>query len=305
MNKIIITRGIPASGKSTWARSWVNENTDNRIEVNRDNIRTMFGFPSRGDHTQENMVTKVHREMIHSAITANKDIVVSDTNMRPKYIKDFVKIAINADYDIEIKDFPVDFDTACARDRNREDSVGEDVIRDFHQRFPFKNWIPGETIINDVIKNMNQGNDMEPYVNDPDNPDAILVDVDGTIAHNKGVRDYFDYTKVMMDTPDPSVIRAVNIAHDAGIKVIIMSGRKEMCREDTIAWMDKYGVSYDEVHMREDDDNRKDWIIKDEMVRAHIQNRYHIIWCYDDRNQVVDHHRAMGYQVFQVAPGDF
>lgn len=36
---IIITRGLPASGKSTFAHNWVAEPPHNRVEINRDNTR--------------------------------------------------------------------------------------------------------------------------------------------------------------------------------------------------------------------------------------------------------------------------
>ena len=61
----------------------------------------------------------------------------------------------------------------------------------------------------------------------------------------------------------------------------------------------------DEIHMRRDGDTRADWIVKDNLVREFIENNYYIEFCLDDRNQVVDHHRAMGYKVLQVQPGDF
>jgi predicted kinase len=39
MGKLILTRGVPASGKSTWAKAWVEEDPLNRVRVNRDNLR--------------------------------------------------------------------------------------------------------------------------------------------------------------------------------------------------------------------------------------------------------------------------
>lgn len=48
MAKLIITRDLPASGKTTWARSWVAEDPIHRTRVNRDDIRAMFGVPAIG-----------------------------------------------------------------------------------------------------------------------------------------------------------------------------------------------------------------------------------------------------------------
>ena len=42
IKKIIVLQGIPASGKSTWARQWVSEDPEHRVRFNRDDIRNML-----------------------------------------------------------------------------------------------------------------------------------------------------------------------------------------------------------------------------------------------------------------------
>lgn len=47
MKRIILTRGIPASGKSTWAKQEVLKDPEHSIRINRDDLRNMsgkFGF---------------------------------------------------------------------------------------------------------------------------------------------------------------------------------------------------------------------------------------------------------------------
>ena len=41
--KLILTRGIPGSGKSTWAKAWVAENPERRVRLNWDDMRNMMG----------------------------------------------------------------------------------------------------------------------------------------------------------------------------------------------------------------------------------------------------------------------
>ena len=36
---VVITRGLPASGKTTFARQWVSEDKENRVRVEKDEIR--------------------------------------------------------------------------------------------------------------------------------------------------------------------------------------------------------------------------------------------------------------------------
>ena len=49
---------------------------------------------------------------------------------------------------------------------------------------------------------------------------------------------------------------------------------------------------------------RKDYIIKEEMWRD-ICSRYYISQMFDDRDQVVEHARLLGFNVNQVAAGNF
>ena len=168
-------------------------------------------------------------------------------------------------------------------------------------------WLPdvGGAGIEDIKKALGEGTTYTPYKNDPSNPAAIIVDIDGTLAHHDNVRTPFEFDKVAFDEVDSSVKDAVLSAHQYGHTILVVSGRSDSCYEDTAQWLDKHGIPYHDLFMRSRDDKRKDWIVKDEIIRTHIQDNYHVIYCLDDRNQVVDHNRAMGYKVFQVQPGDF
>ena len=59
--EVIICRGIPASGKSTWAKQFINEHP-NYIRVNKDDIRAMMNIP------YSNNSEKVTREISKSSI---------------------------------------------------------------------------------------------------------------------------------------------------------------------------------------------------------------------------------------------
>lgn len=306
-NTLHIYRGFPASGKSTAAEAWVTQDPANRIEINRDNTRHLLGIKGRiGTTEQEKLVTTINETILSESLTTNKDIVISDTNLRAKYIKNFIKKAHEADYFVEIRDFnDADLDELIRRDNARDNGVGEEVLRTMWMKFPHSQWKTLEQLEAELNKATPATRKLRPYLNNPDNPRAILVDVDGTIAHHEGVRSPYDFSQVILDAPDRTVIDVVSMLHDAGKKIIIMSGRSDICREDTIRWLNRHRVRFDEIHMRKEGDTRADWIIKDELVREFIEDRYYVEFCLDDRNQVVDHHREMGYKVFQVQPGDF
>jgi len=67
---------------------------------------------------------------------------------------------------------------------------------------------------------------------------CLLVDLDGTIALFEGVRDGLDQTKVGEDKVRESVREVLNRFFD-DYQIIIVTGRSESCREDTMKWLTK------------------------------------------------------------------
>lgn len=140
MKRFIIVRGIPASGKSTWAKQWVSKDSSHRVRVNQDDIRSMLGtywVPSR-----ESLVKAIQDDIITEALTQGYNIVVDNTNMNKTTLEHYTQLCKKyEEYIIVYKDF---FDTPLSvcieRDKNRDNPITETVIRDFYNRY--KNIFP-------------------------------------------------------------------------------------------------------------------------------------------------------------------
>ena len=110
IKKIIVLQGIPASGKSTWARQWVSEDPEHRVRFNRDDIRNMLGVywvPSR-----EGLTNNIYNTFIHDAMIGQYDIVLDNMNLNKKTldeiekeVRDFNKLSMDFEYQIEYKSF--------------------------------------------------------------------------------------------------------------------------------------------------------------------------------------------------------
>ena len=48
MITLLLTRGLPASGKTTFARAWVAESPTDRARINRDDLRNVFVLLRQG-----------------------------------------------------------------------------------------------------------------------------------------------------------------------------------------------------------------------------------------------------------------
>lgn len=305
MPEMLITRGVPGSGKSTFAEQWVAERKNERVEANRDKIRAMLGFPLMGDKDQEDMVTRVHQAVIEGALAKEKGIIVSDTNLRARGVKELIRKGQAKGYSVVVKDFDVPLAELIRRDAGREKSVGEDVVKMLHGRFQTRQGIGA--LFTDAQKP--SGSMFSPLDQDPTLPKAVVFDMDGTLA-NLGERSPYDYTAVANDNLNENIAELARGYAARGLKIIVFSGRDDSCYDDTLLWLEYHNVPVDELHMRVTGDQRKDSIIKRELIEEHLSGRFFIESWVDDRQQVVKMVReTFGHQnptiCLQVDHGDF
>lgn len=135
MNKIILTQGIPGSGKTTWAKAWVAKDPEHRIRISNDDIRSMWGQPFETPGLYERL--RMFRQlMITRAIQDNLDIVVDNINLSASSLKEVQEIVKNFDYIIEYKDFTkVPLEVCLERDSKRLNPVGEEIIRETYNKY--------------------------------------------------------------------------------------------------------------------------------------------------------------------------
>ena len=133
--------------------------------------------------------------------------------------------------------------------------------------------------------------------------DAIICDLDGTLALFNG-RGPFEWDKVSSDLPNPPVAELLR-RYCADYTILLVSGRSEECREQTIDWLHQHNVPWSALYMRQAGDFRKDAVVKRELWDAHIEPRYAVAFCLDDRDQSVEFWRSLGLPCWQVAPGNF
>lgn len=300
MSTLIITRGLPGSGKTTRARAWIAEDPEGRARINRDDLRhNMFGVYWGLTWAQEQTVTVAQHAAARALLGAGKDVVIDDTHLRLRNARAWADMAVELGAEFEVWECDADADECVRRDLARielgQRGVGEMVIRELAQRYANR----------PEIKPSERSAETPPaaYFADPALPAAWLVDIDGTLAH-MGDRSPYDITSVLDDEPDATVIGVAHALRTSG-HLVIMSGRSEECRADTETWLDKHLGGYAELHMRAAGDNRKDFKVKADLFDAHVRDRWNVLGVLDDRDQVVKMWRSIGLKCLQVADGAF
>lgn len=293
MQKIIFTRGLPASGKTSWAKGFIEERGTDYGEkwkrINKDDLRAMLDN-GNWSRDKEKFILTARDMLLLSALTNGFNVIIDDTGFAPKHEEQFKKLleALYKDKKIEVKlevkDFTsVSLEECLKRDSERAKPVGAKAIIKMYNTYlrpPVKKV--------EVIKGL---------------PDAIICDIDGTLALFDGNPYDRDFSK---DVVAEEVKHIVNNYHSMGFRTIIVSGRKNKHFEVTQKWLEDNNILYDELHMpRSESDWRKDYILKEEIYNDNIKGKYNVFFVLDDRDQVVRLWRNLGLKCLQVADGDF
>ena len=299
MKKLICTRWVPASWKSTWAKNEVELSW--AVRFNKDDIRKELNANiEKFDKELEALVIQMERSNVEKAMIDDKEyIIVDNTHLQykdwteNKHILFYKELAVKYNYEFEIKEFYVSEEVAILRDRIRKLETGD--------------WVWAK-VIHKFFR------DMKTPTQFPANPtftpykewlsEAIIVDIDWTLAFMDGKRSPYDYSKVGWDRMNERLYKLLDKFSDWE-EIIIVSWRKDECRAETEKWLNDNWIVWVPLYMRRSGDNRCDSIVKEEIYREHIEGKYNVLAVFDDRDRVVDMWRRLGLLCLQVYYGDF
>jgi phosphoglycolate phosphatase-like HAD superfamily hydrolase len=143
-------------------------------------------------------------------------------------------------------------------------------------------------------------------------PEIVIFDIDGTLAdvsqrihHLRGARKNWSgfFAGMAQDKAIHSMVRLCNLLFEAGLHIVLCSGRDETYRKTTENWLKREGVRYHELRLRRQYDRRSDVVAKREMLDGLAKER--ILFVVEDRSRVVEMWRTEGLTCLQCAPGDF
>jgi predicted kinase len=308
---LTLCRGLPGSGKSTWAKEQVRRSLGDVVRVSRDDIRLAFygvhilTGPDR--NREERLLSKIQMDTVRGFLVAKKDVIVDDTNLSMRSLEAFYSLASEFEGAVQIRfqDFEVDLKECIRRDDERakkgERHVGGKNIQDIADR----HLNGGSNLPELPAKYYERIGRVPEMKQDSSLPSAWIVDLDGTLALAESGRSYYDWSRVDEDSPIERAIALVRLLHAAGHTIVIVTGRDAVCEAETKEWLEVWGVPYDLLIMRPEEDSRGDELIMAEIFHVQLQGKYFIAGILDDRKKVVDMWRSKGLFVAQVAPGLF
>lgn len=301
--KVILVKGIPGSGKSTWAKETVKQSQGKIKRVNKDDLRAMVDL---GKHSskREDFVLKIRDAIIRETLNDGLSIIVDDTNLHEKHEATIRSIA--AEFDnvvVEINDSFLEVPVA--------ECIRRDKLRLGKARVGFQVILRMAKQAGLSTKGLNPwklskcDNDRSYYPNNPDLPDCVVCDLDGTLSLMHGNRSPYEAEKADTDKLNEPVAQILADYKCNGTDIILFSGRSDAGLDATKKWLATHEISYDKLVMRKDGDFRNDGILKEEMYNAHVKDQYNVRFILDDRDMVVKKWRSLGLLCLQVYEGAF
>lgn len=142
----MLLRGLPGSGKSTFAKEVIEASKAGRTPVkwkriNKDIMREMLDMD---DWSPENeyYLNRCVSKIAELYLSNGYNVISDNMNFRIDHVKDAIKIAnrINEVSDkyfvtVGVRDFDTDIEECIIRDSKRPKPVGEEVIRKIYNQY--------------------------------------------------------------------------------------------------------------------------------------------------------------------------
>ena len=157
----------------------------------------------------------------------------------------------------------------------------------------------------------------------PTSDHAVIFDLDGTLADcthrlryihppkiEGALKQKKDWHAFFTACADDSLITDVavmlRLMWELGFVVLLVSGRSDLVRGETVTWLARNLLPYHRLYMRVNGDHRPDDIVKREIYLTQIKPEFPRIFAvFDYRQTVVNMWRSEGLRCYQVASDNF
>lgn len=262
-------------------------------------------YPEHYRISQDDQGQKQHLSLFLNALAEGLDIIVDRLNFNKEQRNRYLEPAKKAGYTTKIVVLHEPKNLCLERMKTRE---GHPTI---------KNEENAKNALDLFFRKYerptpNEADEIEFVYPEGKKPLAIWVDMDNTLsdashrAHfldkTKGKPNWNDFFEACKDDPiNDWCVDLIRGMYKLDRKILICSARPIDYKNYTKNWLEQNNVPYHEIIMRNKNDFRPDYIVKEQMYDFEIKTKYELIFSVDDRKQVIDKMRSRGVIVLDCA----
>lgn len=270
----------------------------------------------------EELVTEIEHSNIITLLNAGLSVVIDATMAQPFFLKKYFNLFYNKPWDLKFELIEIGNDLSLEEVQERNSKRGRVVPSAVVESIRNTIFQKRDQFIAEFKSQVEKYNlsRIKPIIN-KELQDCIIFDIDGTLTHIGG-RQPFDFSKVSQDKPNEAVISLIDKFNKQGAKIIFLSGRSDICADDTVSWIKKHCgdipepkfVEYDDkelkdiitdanscpVLLRKNKDFRKGFVVKREIFEFAILPYFNPILALDDTDKIIDLWEYLGVPVWKI-----
>jgi predicted kinase len=133
MPTILVLRGLPGAGKTTWAREYLAAHRGRVGRVSRDDARrdvfglTLAPWDAVLDRAGEDVVTAVVESTARALLAAGLDVIADACHLTEQHVDRWRAIAAECEATVDVVDLAVPVEECIARDLARASAGGRSV----------------------------------------------------------------------------------------------------------------------------------------------------------------------------------
>lgn len=334
--KLVLTFGLPGSGKSSKAEKLVQQDPLNTFRANRDDLREVIAPEGAEYHKGqprkdvENKVTDLQKELIEKGLSEGKTVIIDDTNLNPGRVTPLVQLAKKHNAEIEQIHVDVPVEECKRRNHARGDDGGRrvpDFVIDGMAKNAYgkdghlKNFVIGKNSEVFVIpqtdegtKKIEQFNKELSHINPIKGNSVVVLDADGTLFNNahdsekylgkkrSNDNDFESFYKAIRKAPvNHNVLNLANkMRNDDNLNIVVITGRTDDYAKELIDALKKSKVKVSKLFMKRKGDGRPSNEHKSSVIKKLQEEGMVVVHAIDDRKKDIDEFERMGIIVTKI-----
>lgn len=147
--ELILTIGVPGSGKSTWARQYVKDNPD-VIYLSTDKLRAELGF-GESDQSVNGLIYIKLKQKTEAALCSGKSVVLDATFIKKAWRKDNIALGRKFGVKLMAHVFKANRETLIDRIKQRVANGGLNVPTEVIDKYIGQYQPPDKTEFDEII----------------------------------------------------------------------------------------------------------------------------------------------------------